>query len=98
MQTPAARRWFPIVQRARRSGLPIRAFARQNGINANTLAWWSWRFGVDGHDGSEFVDVEVDVEVESTVPPLWLHLGAVRIGIEAGTDLALLRRVIEALS
>ena len=59
--SPAARRWEPIVQRARQSGTSIRSFARQHGINENTLAWWNWRLG-DDLGGSAFVEVTVAVD------------------------------------
>jgi transposase-like protein len=60
MATPAELRWEPIVRQARRSGASIRAYAREHGINENTLAWWNWRFG----DLDEPVFVEVDHETD----------------------------------
>jgi len=92
MPTPAERHWQPIVRRARASGVSIRAFARQQGFNENTLAWWSWRLGDLGD--SAFVEVAVVEEAR----PLRLHVGAVRVDVDARSDLALLRRVVEALS
>jgi transposase-like protein len=93
MPTPAERRWEPIVRRARRSGTSIRAYAREHGINENTLAWWNWRFG-DGLDDSGFVEVTV---VEPC-RPLHVHVGPARLEVDRETDLALLRQVVEALS
>lgn len=94
MPTPAEQRWEPIVRRARRSGLSIRAYARQHGINESTLAWWNWRFG-DDLDGPVFVEVTV-------APPrplrVHLHLGTAFVDVDQHTDLALLRQVVEALS
>ena len=95
MHTPAARHWGPIVRRARDSGLSIRAFARQNGFNENTLAWWSWRLGEE-RVASSFV--EVDIEDEEPTDFLHVHVGGVRVDVRADSDLALLRRVVEALS
>src|SRR5690606_25643531 len=51
-------RWEPVVRRARQSGLPIRTYARQHGINPNTLAWWNWRLSDDLAE-SAFVEVTV---------------------------------------
>ena len=92
MSAAAAHRWEPIVRRARRSGLSIRAYAREHGINENTLAWWSWRLGDDLGD-SAFVEVTV---VDRR--PLRLHVGQVQVEVDHDTDLALLRQVVEALS
>ena len=96
MHTPAALRWRPIVRRARRSGTSMREFAAQNGINPSTLAWWNWRLR-DNLAESESAFVEVVVSREE-VRPLRLHVGAVRLDVDADTDLGLLRRVIEALA
>jgi transposase-like protein len=93
MSTPASRRWEPIVRRARRSGVSIRAYARQHGINQNTLAWWNWRFGDDLG-----TNTFVEVTVADTPRPLLLHVGDLRLEVDARSDLALLRRVVEALS
>ena len=93
MPTPAELRWEPIVRRARRSGASIRAYAREHGINENTLAWWNWRFG-DGLDDCAFVEVTV---VEPC-RPLRVHVGPALLEVDRETDLALLRQVVEALS
>ena len=94
MNTPAAHYWRPIVRRARDSGYSIRAFARQNGFNEHTLAWWSWRLGRDLGE-SAFVEVAIAVEPGDF---LRVHVGAVQVEVRANSDLGLLRRVVEALS
>ena len=94
MSTPATRRWEPIVRRARRSGVSIRAYAREHGINESTLAWWNWRFG-DDLDESAFVEVTV---AKPQLPPLRLQLGPVQVDVDRQTDLVLLRQVVEVLS
>jgi hypothetical protein len=94
MHTPAARRWEPVVRRARQSGVSIRAFARQHGINESTLAWWNWRFGDDLAERA-FVEVSVG---DGSCRPLQIHVGGARVEVGADSDLALLRRVVEALS
>ena len=93
MPTPAELRWEPIVRRARRSGVSIRAYAREHGINQSTLAWWNWRLG-DDLDDSAFVEVTV----ADPRRPLRLHVGSVQVEVDRDTDLALLRRVVEVLS
>ena len=93
MPTPAERRWEPIVRRARRSGASVRAYAREHGINENTLAWWNWRFG-DRIADAEFVEVTV----AHACRPLRLHVGPVQVEVDRETDLGLLRQIVEALS
>ncbi len=93
MPTPGEQHWQPIVRRARRSGGSIRAFARQHGFNENTLAWWSWRLGDRGD--SAFIEVAVGPEAAR---PLRLHVGGVHVDVDTSSDLALLRRLVEALS
>jgi transposase-like protein len=93
MPTPATLRWELVVRRARQSGLSIRAYARQHGINPNTLAWWNWRLG-DELTESAFAEVVV----ADPRPQLRLQVGPVQVDVDDGTDLSLLRRVVEALS
>ncbi len=96
MHTPAAHRWRPIVHRARRSGISIGEFARQNSLNPNTLAWWNWRLGPgDLAPESTFVEVEV---APAVAPALLIRVGAALVEIDAETDLHLLRRVVDALA
>jgi transposase-like protein len=94
MPTPAARRWEPIVRRARQSGLSIRAYARQHGVNESTLAWWNWRLGDElGPRDSAFVEVTL----ADRGHPLRLQVGRVQLEVDDLTDLALLRRVVAVL-
>lgn len=90
---PAARRWEPIVRHARRSGLSIRAYARENGINERTLTWWNWKLGAETANATF-----VEVTVTSARSPLRLHVGAAHVDLDEQTDLNLLRRVVDALS
>jgi transposase-like protein len=93
MATPAELRWEPIVRRARCSGLSIRAYAREHGINESTLAWWNWRLGED-LDGSAFIEATV----ADSRRTLRLRVGSVQVEVDRDTDLAQLRRVVEVLS
>lgn len=97
MATPAERRWKPIIRKARESGMTMSDFARTHGINKNTLAWWSARL----RDREDEGFVQVIVDQGAAVPqvgPLRLQLGRVSFEIDQRSDLALLRRVVEALS
>ena len=93
MPTPAEQHWEPIVRRARQSGVSIRSYARQQGINENTLSWWNWRLGDEVGAGAF-----VEVTVEPSFRPLRLTVGIVQLEVDAQSDLGLLRRVVEALS
>lgn len=93
MPTSAASRWEPVVRRARQSGVSIQVFAREHGLNAKKLAWWDKHF-VGEPLGGTFVEATV------AEPARCLHLrvGRVEVDVDVGTDLTLLRRVVEALS
>jgi lambda repressor-like predicted transcriptional regulator len=94
MHTPAARKWRPIVERARASGLSMRTYAQQNGFNPNTLAWWNSRLGRDARpDEATFLEL-----VPAPAVALCVHVGQVRVLVDGDTDLRLLRRVVEALA
>jgi len=43
--------WARRVERWQRSGLTADRFARQEGVNARTLAFWKWRLKRDGAPG-----------------------------------------------
>lgn len=102
MPQPAAERWRPIVRRARQSGLTMRAFARANGLNPSTLAWWSWRLGVDVKPSfaepveASFVEAVLDGPDRTAV--LTVRVGAASLDVFSHTDLDLLRRVVGALT
>lgn len=94
MHTPAARKWRPIVERARASGLSMRSYAQQNGFNPNTLAWWNSRLGRDAPPGeAAFLEL-----VPVAPAALCVLVGPVRVLVDCDTDLGLLRRVVEALA
>jgi transposase-like protein len=40
--------WVKRVERWRDSGLTLKEFASEVGVNANTLAGWRWRLGSEG--------------------------------------------------
>lgn len=40
--------WAKRVERWRDSGLTLKEFAAEIGVNANTLAGWRWRLGSEG--------------------------------------------------
>lgn len=42
--------WVKRVGRWRDSGLTLKEFAAEIGVNANTLAGWRWRLGNEGGD------------------------------------------------
>jgi hypothetical protein len=92
----AAKRWSPIVARAVASELTLGEFARREGVNANTLAWWKWKLGQPAHR-SAFVSVVVKASARPS-PPLAVRIGAALIDVDERTDLRLLRQVVEALS
>jgi hypothetical protein len=100
--SPAAERWSAILARAEKSELSLRAFARSEGYNPNTLAWWRWnlRRQEEAHQPDLRLAEVVLVEEESSVAAdeLTVRVRDADIVVRADSDLDLLRRVVEALS
>lgn len=48
MTKGSRRQWSRLVSSWQESGLTCVEFARQAGVNPNTLAWWKWKLGTDG--------------------------------------------------
>lgn len=90
--TTAEERWSRVVARCESSGLSVRAFAAQEGINPNTLTWWRSHFR-----RSEARFVEVALPPRPTPLALELVNLGVRIEVPVGTDLSWLRSVVGAL-
>lgn len=95
MQTAAALKWRPIVERARASGLSMRVYAQQNGFNPNTLAWWNSRLARERRPPASPSFLEL---VPAPAPGLAVYVGPARIPVDDDSDLRLLRRVVEALA
>jgi len=104
--TPAAQRWAAVIGRHEASGLTIRQFAKDNGLNAGTLAWWRSRLRREARMARRpqaFVELEVapveQNEGTLSIEPVVLCLDAfdARIVVEQDTDLELVRRLVDAL-
>jgi transposase-like protein len=96
--------WAARVARWTGSGLTAAAFARREGVNPRTLAYWRWRLRADGHRGvpakrtAPFVELVVPPVVRDTSGPLEIVLPAgycVRLDEAVGADM--LRTVLDVL-
>lgn len=101
--TPAAERWAQIIDRQEESGLTVRAFAKANGLNHNTLAWWRWELRRTRvrrpKPSSAFVELVVcEPRQEPEAVQIALDGRAAKLIVEPHTDLDLVRRVLEALA
>ncbi len=96
--TPAARRWRPIIAEQERSGLSIRKFAESRGYKASTLAWWRSRLRQKPVK-STFVEVPVVSQFVPATPSIVLELDSfeARVLVDPDTDLALLKKLLVAL-
>ncbi|MDC0742945.1 IS66 family insertion sequence element accessory protein TnpA [Polyangium mundeleinium] len=109
--TEAERRWRRIVEKWRRSGLPAREFAAQQGLSPYTIYWWSSRLGKqDAAQGTDSpaatipkllpVEIVDEAPLTSQPPPAALEVvlphGEV-IRVLLGADLTQLGRVVAAL-
>jgi hypothetical protein len=87
--------WANRVRQWRASGLTAGEFATREGINANTLKWWSSR--LRGAGEAKFIDVTALV-TPPQVPALEVVVrGSVSLRVQPGFDAALLRAVVSAL-
>lgn len=99
--TPAARRWRALVAEYAASGLTNDAFAARHDLNPRTLAWW--RSQLKRSHGSSPRPAVVPQFAEVVVSRgggvvLTLDDFAARLVIDDDTDLALVRRVLEAIA
>ncbi len=104
--SPAAARWLSLVREYESSDLSVREFARRHDVNPSTFSSWKSRLRRMGHlpSSSPFYALEVSQPepVDETEPPdpdVYLALEAfpVTIRVRNSTDLALVRRLVEAL-
>ena len=93
-------RWRALVTDLQQSGLPIREFAVRRDVNAKTLAWWRTKLA---RVPATPTFVEVRLALPSPTPVaravrLSFTTMPVSVEVPVGTDLAWLRRVVEALT
>jgi transposase-like protein len=107
--TTTATRWRAVVEAHAASGLTIRDFARQHGVNASSLAWWRSRLRNSDLKQTPTtappVFSELTVAPEATASPelrraLVVSFGSrqVSVVVDDQTDLTLLRRLADALA
>ena len=100
--TPAARRWRALVEEHAASGLTNKAFAAKKDINPRTLIWW--RTQLKKADAKRQLPVpkavftEVAVSGRDSTVVLTLDDFGAHFVVDQQTDLALLRRVLEAVA
>lgn len=101
--TTAARRWRALVEEHAASGLTNQAFAARKNINPRTLAWW--RSQLKKSNASSATPLlagkpqfaEVVVSQPDRVILVLDDFGA-HVVVDHDTDLALLRRLLEAVA
>jgi hypothetical protein len=95
--------WNEVVTAWRASGKSAQAFARDRGISAATLRWWSTER--ERHERAKSSSVKVARVVRSspkavserTDPCLDVYVRHARISVREGFDSKLLRAVVDAL-
>ena len=88
-----AERWSAILADCAASGLTDNAYAAAHGVSAKRLSHWRCLF----RKHPSFVEVSLSRPVVAATLNLELCEGRVRIPVAAGTDLGLLRQIVEAL-
>lgn len=100
--TPAARRWRSLLAEQAASGLSDAVFAQRHRINPRTLAWWRSTLRRRDREATA-VFTELVVADPEVVPVPGRVIVAfdrweAHVVVDGRTDLALLRRVLEAVS
>lgn len=91
--------WRARVDEQERSGLTVREFARQRGLNGNTLSWWRSKLRRNRAQETAMVPVEV-VDGDPVGGPAQLelvHRSGVVLRLPRGFDASDLRRVLAVL-
>lgn len=96
--TPAEKRWRPWIEAHQRTGLTVRAFCQENGLKYSTFSWWKQRIRNLDRSRSETRFTALTVAEPRQSLTLALRDRRVEVHVDKDTDLALLRRVVEALS
>ena len=95
--TPAAARWRKLAEEHARSGMTTRAFADSRGVNPRTFAWWRSRLRrLDAAKPQEPEFTELVVTSPEPTVVLVLDSFPAHVVVDEDTDLALLRRLLEA--
>jgi hypothetical protein len=100
--TPAARQWRALVEEHAASGLTNKAFAAEKNVNPRTLAWW--RSKLKHADTTPQLPARQPMFTEAVVDRgdltvvLALESFDAHIVVDHDTDLALLRRLLEAVA
>lgn len=98
--------WAKRVERWRDSGLTAKEFAAETGVNASTLAYWSWRLRASRSKRplrptaarSRFVELSAAPLPSAAPAMLELLLGeGVRIRVPSGFDEETVARVVRAV-
>ena len=99
--------WAKRVERWRDSGLTAKEFAAETGVNASTLAYWSWRLRASrskrpasgsSPSRSRFVELTPSSVPVTSPAMLELVLGeSIRVRIPSGFDEETLARVVRAV-
>ena len=103
-RTQAATRWSKLIDQHEDSGLTIGAFAKERGLNANTLAKWRSQLGRTRSykPRSTFVELKLaePPAAEGTEDPtvvLALDGYAAHVVVDRDTDLGLLKCMLKTL-
>jgi hypothetical protein len=101
MDTRAARRWAPLVDEHRRSGLTIKAFCEKHNLNHGTFGWWRLRLLRDPVPQQPKTETFIALELagDPVRPTVVVALESfdAHIVVDRKTDLTLLRDLLAAL-
>ncbi len=103
MKTQTRSKWQARVDAWQASGKSCRAFARESGLNASSLAWWKWKLGsLEAPAEPEFVEVTEDFMAAALPglgdePTIELLVSGVEVRVRGAVDPDALTRVLDVL-
>lgn len=87
--------WKDRVEAWRASGTSAAEFAREHGLAASTLRWWSSHLTCA--EAPRFLQLVPKARATTAPPELVVEVGVARVRVAAGFDAALLSDVVRAL-
>jgi transposase-like protein len=94
--------WSALLDELSESGESVDSFCRRRGVRPGTLYWWRWKLGAARRKSSTGTGVRLlPVAISSSAAPVAgavvIHVSDLRMHVEAGTDVAYVAALVEAL-
>lgn len=98
----SSEQWSALLDELSESSESVDAFCRRRGVRRGTLYWWRWKLGTPEREPSTGAAVRLLAVAISSIAPtvagsVVIHVSDLRVHVEAGTDVAYVAALVEAL-